>query len=136
MANYDQGQVLPSAIGTAITAAYNANTTSAALYGAAITQIDVFLLCNTAGASPITTVTVKLQAQDRDGVWYDVTSKRQDTQAESVEHAFALGAAPQVDRPLMITCRDARGAFAVRLRAKADAIGVAGDTITASVTFS
>jgi hypothetical protein len=136
MASFDQGNVLPLATGTAITNAYNANTTSGALYGAAASQVNAYLVLTTVNASPITTVTVKFEAS-YDGVqWNDVLSKSEDTGTEAIEHAFTLGAAPQT-KNVMVICRDQRGSIGgVRVRAKADASGIAGDSIVANVTFS
>lgn len=136
MASMDQGNVLPAALGTAITSSYNASTTSSPIYAPRAGTVSVFVNCTTVGGSSITDVTLKIEARDRDGIWYDVQSKRQDTGASNIEHNFVLGAAPQTERPLLITCTDHAGATAVRVKAKANASGSAGDVIEANVALS
>lgn len=136
MASMDQGNVLPLALGSAITTSYNDSTTSSPIYAPRAGTVSVFLNCTTLVGSPLTTVTLKIEARDRDGIWYDVQSKRQDTGAANIEHDFVLGAAPQTERPLLITCTDHAGATAVRVRAKGNAVGNAGDVIEANVALS
>jgi hypothetical protein len=135
MASFDQGNVLPAATGTAITASYNANTTSAPLYGAAAKHVSCYLTLTTASGSPITTFIVKFEASYDGSRWTDVQSKRQETGTEASEHSFILGAAPQVQH-FLVTCDDQRGAIGgMRVRVKGDAIGIAGDSVVANVTF-
>jgi hypothetical protein len=138
MASYDQGNALPLALGTAITNAYNANTTGAAMYGSLAGQVDVFLTGTTLAGSPITSVTVKCQVRyDVTGSnWFDIQTKRHDTNTTNVEHVLSLGAAPQSVN-LLLTTNDADGALGgFRVLAHADATGIAGDVIAANVTFA
>ncbi len=94
---------------------------------------DFYINAVTVMASPVTSVTFKLEISYDSTNWAAAQTTRQDTNVTAAEHTWSIGAAPQ-NKTLYINTQNTRGVFFCRIGIKTDDDQENLDSVTVNAT--